>query len=105
MTLPLLFDFGGTVTLWPREGVVLLILIAIALVAGAVYANLRGTAVTAQNEPLDAPSLPPPSHEPVAGEQGRQPDVTSMNREPYDPDTGNPEASDLTYGEREPFDI
>lgn len=101
--LPIL---GDAVTSWPRNGVVLLILIALALGGAAVLANRRGTAVTAANEPLDAPAIAPPSHEPVIdGGQPPEGDVTSQNRQPYDPATGNPIGSDLTEGEREPFDI
>lgn len=97
---------GAAVTSWPRIGVVVVILIAIALIAAAVFANARGTAVAAPHEPLDVPVIAPPSHEPVISD--RQPaegDVTSQNNQPYDPATGNPIASDLTEGEREPFDI
>ena len=97
---------GDTVTSWPRTGVVLVILIAIALIAAAVFANVRGTAVSAAHEPLDAPAIAPPSHEPVISRgEPTEGDVTSQNRQPYDPATGNSIASDLTEGEREPFDI
>jgi len=97
---------GDAVTSWPRIGVVLVILIAIALIAAAVFANVRGTAMATTHEPLDVPAIAPLSHEPIISE--RQPaegDVTSQNNQPYDPATGNPIASDLTEGEREPFDI
>ncbi len=97
---------GDAVTSWPRTGVVLVILIAIALIAAAVFANVRGTAVAMAHEPLDVPAIAAPSHEPVISD--RQPaegDVTSRNNQPYAPTTGAPIASDLTEGEREPFDI
>ena len=98
--------WGEAVASWPRNGVILLVLIALALGGAAVLANARGTAVTAANEPLDAPALAPPSREPVIpGSQPPEGDVTSQNRQPYDPATGNPISSDLTDGEREPFDI
>jgi len=95
---------GEVVTSWPRTGVVLLILIAIALGGAALVANRRGTAVTAANEPLDAPAIAPPSHEPViGGEQAAEGDVTSQRRQPHA--AGALIAGDLTEGEREPFDI
>ena len=97
---------GDAVTSWPRSGVVVVILIAIALIAATVFANTRGTAAATTHEPLDVPAIAPPAHEPVISE--RQPaegDVTSQNNQPYDPSTGNPIAGDLTEGEREPFDI
>jgi len=101
-----LLVLGDAVASWPRNGVVLLVLIAIALGGAALLTNARGTAVIAANEPLDVPAIAPPSHEPVIpGSQPSEGDVTSGNRQPYDPATGNPITSDLTEGEREPFDI
>jgi len=98
--------FGEVVTSWPRTGVVLLILIALALGGAAIMVNLRGTAVTTANEPLDVPSIAPPSYEPViGGEQPAKGAVASQNRQPYAPATSAPSANDLTAGEREPFDI
>jgi hypothetical protein len=98
--------FADAVTSWPRIGVVLVILIAIALIVAAVFANVRGTAVAAAHEPLDAPAITPSTHEPVISRgEPTEGDVTSQNRQPYDPATGNSIASDLTEGEREPFDI
>lgn len=97
---------GEVVTSWPRTGVVLLILIAVALSGVALVTNLRGTAVTAVHEPLDVPALAPPSHEPViGGEQPAEGDVTSQHHQPYDSATGNPSGGDPSEGEREPFDI
>jgi len=79
------------VTTWPSEGIVLLILLAIILVAAVILANWGNRSTPARMETLDAPSLPmpAPADNPVADE-----------RLPVPVPAGGPAAS-----EREPRDI
>jgi hypothetical protein len=101
-----LLVWGDAVASWPRNGVILLILLALALGGTAVLAGARGAASTAAYEPLDAPASTPPSHAPaIPDPQPPEGDGDSQNRQPYDSATGNPIDGDLTSGEREPFDV
>lgn len=55
---PVLSILAASVTSWPREGVVLLIIIVVLLAIAAVWANLRGGAAPA-DQGLDLIAAPP----------------------------------------------
>jgi len=81
----------GDMTTWPSEGIVLLILLAIVLVAAVILANWGNRSAPTRMEALDAPSLPMPTP---------ADNPTAVERAPVPIPAGDP-----TAGEREPRDI
>jgi hypothetical protein len=65
VTKPVLSAIAAAVTTWPREGVVLLILIVLLFAIAAVLANLRPSSPAVPDERLDAIG-PPGSDDAVA---------------------------------------
>ena len=72
VTKPVLAALGAAVTTWPREGVVLLILIVLLFAIAAVLANLRPGRPAPPDERRDA--IGPPGAD----------DVVAGNNPPYD---------------------
>ena len=66
VTTPVLTALAAAVTTWPREGVVLLILIVLLFAIAAVLANLRLGSPAPPDERLDAIG-PPGADDAVAG--------------------------------------
>jgi hypothetical protein len=67
VTKPVLSAIAAAVTTWPREGVVLLILIVLLFAIAAVLANVRPSSPAAPDERLEAIG-PPGSDDAAAGD-------------------------------------
>ena len=67
VTKPVLSAIAAAVTTWPREGVVLLILIVLLFAIAAVLANVRPSSPAAPDERLEAIG-PPESDDAVASD-------------------------------------
>ena len=67
VTKPVLSAIAAAVTTWPREGVVLLILIVLLFAIAAVLANVRPSSPAAPDERLEAIG-PPGLDDPAASD-------------------------------------